>query len=181
MEETVAGVEVEVVLRRRLQHHLLTTFLPTLCLMLVCQSGLYLRCPELQLHRSTPRAEHFKTTAAISVTVMLVMYTLYQVTTAASLLFINTLLQAVSNRLTPTAYIKLIDIWLIFGLLLPFVVFFLLVSIDHLPSAPTASTKALQLWRVRRALSTFARIGLPLIILLFVTCYAITAAVIYIS
>ena len=112
---------------------------------------------------------------------MLVMYTLYQVTAAASFLLAITLPQAVSNRLTPTAYIKLIDIWLIFGLLLPFVVFFLLVSIDHLPSAPAASTKALQLWRVRRVLSTFARIVLPLIILVFVTCYAITAAVIYTS
>ena len=154
MTKTNTGVEVTLVFRRRVQHHLLTTYLPTFCLMLVCQSGLYLR------------AEHFKTTAAISVTVMLVIYTLYQ---------------SVSNKVTPTAYIKFIDVWLIFGLVLPFVVFFLLVSIDHLPSAPAASTKALQLWRVRRVLSIFARIVLPLIILVFVTCYAITAAVIYTS
>jgi len=153
MTKTESGVEVTLVFKRRVQHHLLTTYLPTFCLMLVCQSGLYLR------------AEHFKTTAAISVTVMLVIYTLYQ---------------SVSNKVTPTAYIKLIDVWLIFGLVLPFVVFFLLVSIDHLPKAPSpASEKPQQLWKLRQGLIVFAHFVLPAIILVFALAYAITAALIF--
>ena len=153
MTKTNTGVEVTLVFRRRVQHHLLTTYLPTFCLMLVCQSGLYLR------------AEHFKTTAAISVTVMLVIYTLYQ---------------SVSNKVTPTAYIKFIDVWLIFGLVLPFVVFFLLVSIDHLPKEPSPpSQKPQQLWRLRRGLIVFAQFVLPTIILAFALVYAITASLIF--
>ena len=153
MTKTESGVDVTLVFKRRVQHHLLTTYLPTFCLMLVCQSGLYLR------------AEHFKTTAAISVTVMLVIYTLYQ---------------SVSNKVTPTAYIKLIDVWLIFGLVLPFVVFFLLVSIDHLPKAPSpASEKPQQLWKLRQGLIVFAHFVLPAIILVFALAYAITAALIF--
>merc|ERR1712080_477285 len=103
-----------------------------------------------------------------SVTVMLVMYTLYQ---------------AVANKLTATAYIKLIDIWLIFGLVLPFVVFFLLVSIDHLPSPPDPSTTNLEKpklqWKLKSIFQFFSHFILPLIILLFAVCYGITAAVIY--
>ena len=113
------------------------------------------------------RAEHFKTTAAVSVTVMLVMYTLYQ---------------SVSTKVTATAYIKLIDVWLIFGLILPFVVFFLLVTIDHLPSPPPISIseeKPKLIWKVKSTLEFFAHIILPIIILLFAASYGITAAVIY--
>jgi len=153
MTKTETGVEVTLVFKRRVQHHLLTTYLPTFCLMLVCQSGLYLR------------AEHFKTTAAISVTVMLVIYSLYQ---------------SVSNKVTPTAYIKLIDVWLIFGLVLPFVVFFLLVTIEHLPKEPSpASEKHQQLWKLRQGLVVFAHFVLPAIILVFALAYAITAALIF--
>ena len=45
-----------------------------------------------------------------------------------------TLYMAVSNKLPPTSYIKMIDIWLIFGPTLPFTVFFFHVLIEHLPS-----------------------------------------------
>jgi len=153
MASTETGVEVVVRLRRRVQHHLLTTFLPTLCLMVVCQCGLYLR------------AEHFKTVAAISVTVMLVMYTLYR---------------AVSQQVTATAYIKLVDVWLIFALLLPFAVFFLLVALDSLPTEPSRfPDKPQALWVLRKHLAVVARIVLPAVILLFTLVYAIVAAVLY--
>lgn len=152
--EVEEGVEVSVRFRRRIQHHLLSTFLPTFCLMLIAQSGLYFR------------AEHFKTTAAVSVTVMLVLFTLYQ---------------AVSTKVTPTAYIKMIDIWLIFGLVLPFIVFFLLVSIDHLPSPPVSpeEEKPQTVWRLKNTLQFFAHFILPLIIIMFALTYGIAAAIIY--
>jgi hypothetical protein len=44
----------------------------------------------------------------VSLTAMLVMYTLYQ---------------SISGSLPQTAYLKMIDAWLLFGLIMPFVVF----------------------------------------------------------
>ena len=41
--EVEGGLRVQLKFQRRIQHHLLTTYLPTFCLMLVCQSGLYFR------------------------------------------------------------------------------------------------------------------------------------------
>jgi hypothetical protein len=46
----------------------------------------------------------------VALTTLLVMYTLYQ---------------SISNTLPPTAYLKLIDYWLLFSLILPFVIFIL--------------------------------------------------------
>ena len=69
MKEVEEGLEVLMTLQRRYNHHLATTFIPTFCLMIVCQSTLYFN------------EEHFKTTSGVSVTTMLVMYTLYQAVT----------------------------------------------------------------------------------------------------
>jgi hypothetical protein len=51
---------------------------------------------------------HFESNIMVSLTGMLVMYTLYQ---------------SISLTLPPTAYFKLLDYWLIFSLLMPFVIF----------------------------------------------------------
>ena len=51
---------------------------------------------------------HFETTITVSLTTMLVMYTLYQ---------------SILDTLPQTSYLKLIDIWLIACLTLPFLVF----------------------------------------------------------
>ena len=152
MEEVEGGLKVMMSLQRRFHHHLFTTFIPTFCLMLVCQSTLYFN------------REHFKTTAGVTVTTMLVMYTLYQ---------------AVSHKLPPTAYIKMIDVWLIFGLILPFCVFFLLVMIDHLPSPLPGDTIPSKLSQVRLMMVKIAHYFLPLIILLFGVSYTAAAVTIY--
>ena len=152
MREVEGGLKIDCHLKRRIHHHLFTTFIPTFCLMVMCQSTLYFR------------AEHFKTTAGVTVTAMLVMYTLYQ---------------AVSNRLVPTAYIKMIDVWLIFGLILPFCVFFLLVTIDHLPSIREGDSEPPTLALVREILVKVAHYILPIVIIIFATSYTITAVFIY--
>ena len=54
--------------------------------------------------------DHFDNNVMIQITTMLVMYTLFQ---------------AISISLPQTAYVKLLDIWLLFGLILPFVSFVL--------------------------------------------------------
>ncbi len=51
---------------------------------------------------------HFESNIMVSLTGMLVMYTLYQ---------------SISLTLPPTAYFKLLDYWLIFSLLMPFFIF----------------------------------------------------------
>merc|ERR1719330_2301009 len=106
IKDTQDGVEVLVDLKRQYQPHLFNTYIPTLGLMMICQTTLYFN------------KEHFKTNVPVTITTMLVMYTLYM---------------AVSNKLPPTSYIKFIDVWLIFGLTLPFTVFFLHFLIEHIP------------------------------------------------
>ena len=154
MEEVEEGLKIVFKLQRRIQHHLFTTFIPTFCLMLMCQSTLYFK------------AEHFKTTAGVTVTTMLVMYTLYQ---------------SVSHKLVPTAYIKMIDVWLIFGLILPFCVFFFLVMIDHLPSLRQGDTNPSKLSLVREVMLKTAHYILPIVILLFAVSYSIAATTIFYS
>jgi hypothetical protein len=73
-----------------------TTYLPTVCLLIIAEITLYID------------DSHFDTTVMVSLTSMLVMYTLYQ---------------SVAGSLPQTAYLKMIDIWLLFGLIMPFVVF----------------------------------------------------------
>ena len=63
--------------------------------------------------------EHFKTAVPLAITSLLVMYTLKG---------------SVSSKLPPTSYIKFIDIWLLYGLLMPFIILILLVLIEHLPA-----------------------------------------------
>ena len=120
--------------------------------MIICQATLYFN------------KEHFKTNVPVTITTMLVMYTLYM---------------AVSNKLPPTSYIKLIDIWLIFGLILPFTVFFLHVLIEHFPIHHQDSAKALRLQQTRDLFIIVGKFVLPCLILAFATIYFVTAGLIY--
>ena len=152
MEEVERGLKVVFSLQRRYHHHLFTTFIPTFGLMIMCHSTLYLR------------ADHFKTKSGVTLTTMLVMYTLYQ---------------SVSVALPPTSFIKMIDIWLIFGLVMPFSVFFLLVMIDHLPSTRPDQADVYNLFQIREVMVVFAHFVLPVLILVFALSYLITAIYIY--
>ena len=60
---------------------------------------------------------HFEATIMVALTSMLVMYTLYQ---------------SISATLPKTAYLKMIDYWLLGGLIIPFIVFNALIVIDIL-------------------------------------------------
>ena len=62
--------------------------------------------------------EHFKTSIPVSITAMLVMYTLNN---------------SVASKLPQTSTIKLIDIWIIYGLFIHFLIIILLVLIEHTP------------------------------------------------
>ena len=82
-------------------YHILCTYLPTVCIILMAIITLYID------------ESHFEATIMVALTAMLVLYTLFQ---------------SISENMPPTAYLKLLDIWLIFGLILPFIIFIIEVS-----------------------------------------------------
>ena len=86
----------EILFQRMYFYHLAATYMPTICLLIIAEITLYID------------ESHFDTTIMVSLTSMLVMYTLYQ---------------SIAASLPQTAYLKMIDIWLLFGLMMPFVVF----------------------------------------------------------
>ena len=77
-------------------YHIATTYMPTICILFMALLTLFID------------QSHFEATIMVALTAMLVMYTLFQ---------------SISASMPSTAYLKLLDIWLIFGLVMPFVVF----------------------------------------------------------
>ena len=96
---------VEITLRRMISYHVVSTFGPTLTLLMIGEVTLFIN------------ESHFEATIMLAITSMLVMYTLYQSASAA---------------LPKTAYLKMIDIWLIFGLVVPFIIFLVLILVEML-------------------------------------------------
>ena len=85
----------------------LSLFIPSISLVLVAEIMLFIK------------DEHFKATITVSLTANLVMYTMYR---------------NIQDKLPEDSKLKLIDIWLLHGLLMPMVVFMVLVAnemIDH--------------------------------------------------
>ena len=90
------GVVVGIKLRRMYTFHLANTFFPTICLIIIVEITLFID------------DSNFDTNVMVALTTLLVMYTLFQ---------------SISNTLPQTAYLKLIDFWLLFSLILPFIIF----------------------------------------------------------
>ncbi len=99
-------LEIQMSLDRRWKFYIASTFLPSSCLMAVAILTLFVD------------ESHFEATIMVALTAMLVMQTLYQ---------------SVSGTLPSTAYLKMIDLWLLAGMLLPFVVFMVLLLVDAVP------------------------------------------------
>ena len=115
-----------------------------------------------------------------------------------SMLVMYTLNNSISAKLPATAYMKMIDIWLLFGLLLPFVIILLLILMEHLPEnnvapirvtpAPVKKMEALQkkqkpfypsFLMSKSAVTSFARYTLPVLEICFVILYSVAAVIIY--
>ena len=116
--------------------------------------------------------EHFKTSIPVSITAMLVMYTLNN---------------SVASKLPQTSTIKFIDIWIIYGLFIHFLIIILLVLIEHLPGTTNLvfieSSKAVEITKtnffskdVRKLL---AQKVLPIFEILFIVSYSVCALIIY--
>ena len=78
-------------------------YLPTFCIMVISVITLFLD------------ESHFEATVMLSLTAMLVLYTLFQ---------------SITTEIPSTAYLKLLDIWLIICLVLPFVIFMIEVILE---------------------------------------------------
>ena len=89
-------IMVEIILQRRYFYHLATTYFPTFCLIVITEMLLFIN------------EEHFEAVIMVALTTLLVMYTLHQ---------------SISSQLPKTSYMKMIDIWLMFCLTIPFLVF----------------------------------------------------------
>ena len=79
--------------QRRINYHLANTYLPTITLLAIAELTMFY---EQDMGVS------------LSLTILLVMYTFYQ---------------SISDSIPKTAYLKLLDYWLIFCLLVPFLIF----------------------------------------------------------
>ena len=87
------SLRFDIILQRMYFYHLAATYLPTACLLIIAEITLFID------------DSHFEATIQVSLTSMLVMYTLYQ---------------SIAVSLPQTAYLKMIDVWLLFGLMMPF-------------------------------------------------------------
>ena len=87
---------VEIVLKRMFKYHLAATYVPSALLIIITTITLFVD------------EKHYGATIMVHLTTMLVMFTLYQ---------------SVSDSMPKTAYLKLIDIWLLYGIIVPFVTF----------------------------------------------------------
>ena len=94
--ENSSVVSMEVKLKRIFSYHLTNTYMPTVTLLIIA---------EITLHFDETKTE---LAIGLSLTIMLVMYTMYQ---------------SISGSTIKTAYLKMIDYWLLFCLLMPFVIF----------------------------------------------------------
>ncbi len=75
--------------------------MPSLCLIIIAELSLFID------------SSHFEANIMVALTTMLVMYTLYQST---------------SSTLPQTPYLKMIDVWLLAGLIIPFLVFIVMIG-----------------------------------------------------
>ena len=101
MEETATGVVVTLVLGRKILNEILTTYLPTSLLIIIVHSTNYYK------------DFFFEAIVTVNLTGMLVLCTMFV---------------SVSSNLPVTSDIKMIEVWLIFSLMVPFTEVLLHVS-----------------------------------------------------
>ena len=108
MQERVAGVigvKVSISLGRLLLGSILTTYIPTIILIIISHNASYFK------------PFFFESAISVNVTTMLVLVTLFL---------------SVSGSLPTTSYIKMVDVWFIFNLMIPFCEVILHTYIDNL-------------------------------------------------
>ena len=103
--EETGGVKMTIVLKRKIMNEMMTTYLPTVLLMCVTYATAFFK------------PYYFEAALSVNLTTMLV---------------ITTIFMTVMQMLPSTAYVKMIDIFLIFGQLYPFAEVVLLTIMEYL-------------------------------------------------
>ena len=93
LDNTNLGIKMQIIFKRRLTNEVLTTYLPTVLLILISYCTTFFK------------QFFFEAALTVNVTVMLVLTTLFI---------------SVMEKLPPTSYVRMVDIWLIFAILIPF-------------------------------------------------------------
>lgn len=157
-DSTQNEIEVYIRLQRKLWNHLISTYIPTLCLITITGLTLFINLET-----------DFKTSITVALTSMLVMYTLHQ---------------SISRNLPTTDYMKMIDIWLFGGLIGPFIVIVILIIINNLIMRETNEVIDMRKegsrnkWDSKCCLKAM-QILFPLMIGIFVGIYWIIGLVVY--
>ena len=108
------ALDLNIPLKRMFNYQIALTFVPTAFLLTIACATLFID------------PAHFEVTVGLSLTTMLVMQTLQE---------------NISDDLPKTAFLKFIDFWLLFGMMVPFVVFLVLCILEALPSAKETSLR----------------------------------------
>ena len=103
--ETGTGMQMTLVLKRKIMNEMMTTYLPTFLLMIITYATTFFK------------PIYFEAALSVNLTTMLVMTTIFI---------------GVMDSLPTTAYVKMIDIWLIFCQLVPFAEVVLLTTMEYL-------------------------------------------------
>ena len=88
-----SGLKIELIFKRRIVNEILTTFLPTFFILSIVYATNFFK------------PFFFEAVVTVNLTALLVLTTLFI---------------SVSSSLPPTAYVKMIDVWLIFSQMIPF-------------------------------------------------------------
>ena len=154
IQENGATLSVEIVLQRIFSYHLTNTFIPTSSLLLLVEITLFFKESQTELSNG------------LSLTIMLVMYTMYQ---------------SINEPLTKTAYLKMIDYWLLFCLLVPFVIFLIetywLLNTNLEVDSSNKSCKCVKQEKTQSR--KIIQLIVPAITGLFVVAFVIVAVCIY--
>ena len=107
------GLKMEIIFKRRLTNELLTTYLPSLLLLLMSYATCHFK------------PFYFEAAVTVNLSILLVTTTLfirYQMKHENNFLQ-SYILKCISvmEKLPATSYVRLVDIWLIFGQLYPFI------------------------------------------------------------
>ena len=119
LEKRKEQVHMVINLKRKIQTELLTTFVPTLLLLMIAYSTHFFK------------AAYFEASVTVNLTIMLVMTTIFM-----------TKIQ----ELPPTSDTKMIDIWLIFCLLVPFAFALVQTAIEFYREDEMADAKRSEAW-----------------------------------
>ena len=99
------GVKMMLTMQRKLMNEMMTTYLPSVLLMLITWATTFFK------------PYFFEAALSVNLTTMLVMTTIFI---------------SVMQMLPATAYVKMVDVWLIFGQLVPFAEVVLLTAMEYI-------------------------------------------------